>query len=162
MNGRDEDLSTRDLLGDDPGKRRGDEAVRDDIPHGDDTRHDEDLRRDDERRTDEPEYQGSMTAGEDPDVVEADAPTRLFSEADSERYLEKWESVQATFVDDPRAAVEHADGLVAEVIRRLAETFSEERENLEGQWAGGGDVSTEDLRVALQRYRAFFRRLLEV
>lgn len=87
---------------------------------------------------------------------------RLFGEEDSRTYLGRWESVQATFVDDPRAAVEHADGLVAEVIRRLAETFSEERENLEGQWAGGGDVSTEDLRVALQRYRAFFRRLLEV
>jgi len=40
--------------------------------------------------------------------------------------------------------------------------FSEERKNLEAQWERGGDVSTEDLRVALQRYRSFFARLLSV
>jgi hypothetical protein len=72
----------------------------------------------------------------------------------------RWESVQTTFVDDPRNAVENADALVAELMQRLADGFARERERLEGQWSRGEDVSTEDLRVALQRYRSFFRRLL--
>ena len=74
----------------------------------------------------------------------------------------QWTDIQAGFVDEPRRAVERADGLVADAIKRLAETFSNERTQLEGQWGRGGDVSTEDLRQALQRYRSFFSRLLSV
>ena len=74
----------------------------------------------------------------------------------------QWTDIQAGFVDEPRRAVERADGLVAEAIKRLAETFANERGQLEGQWDRGGDVSTEDLRQALQRYRSFFSRLLSV
>lgn len=70
--------------------------------------------------------------------------------------------MQAGFVDDPRQAVEHADGLVAEVIKTLAEAFATERSGLEKQWQQGEDVSTEGLRVALRRYRSFFDRLLSV
>jgi hypothetical protein len=33
---------------------------------------------------------------------------------------------------------------------------------LRKKWRRGDNVSTEDLRVALQRYRAFFDRLLSV
>jgi hypothetical protein len=76
-------------------------------------------------------------------------------------FVARWERIQATFVDEPRSSVEQADHLVAELMQVLAEGFSQERSNLEGQWSRGGDVSTEDLRVALQRYRSFFRRLLE-
>jgi len=65
-------------------------------------------------------------------------------------------------VDEPRRAVERADELVAEVIKRLADSFAHERSRLEGQWGRGDNVSTEDLRVALQRYRAFFDRLLNI
>jgi hypothetical protein len=72
----------------------------------------------------------------------------------------RWESIQTTFVDDPRSAVENADALVAELMQLLADGFARERERLEGQWSRGEDVSTEDLRVVLQRYRSFFRRLL--
>ena len=72
----------------------------------------------------------------------------------------RWEAIQVTFVDDPRRAVEDADGLVAHVMQQLADGFARERETLEGQWSRGEDVSTEDLRVALQRYRSFFQRLL--
>ena len=79
-------------------------------------------------------------------------------------YLGKVEAVlpgiQAAFVDEPRKAVEQADGLVAEVIQHLARSFAEERSSLERQWAGGNSVSTEDLRVSLQRYRQFFQALL--
>ena len=73
-----------------------------------------------------------------------------------------WTDIQAGFVDEPRRAVERADGLVADAIKRLAESFANERAQLEGQWDRGGDVSTEDLRQALQRYRSFFSRLLSV
>jgi len=74
----------------------------------------------------------------------------------------QWTDIQADFVDEPRRAVEQADALVADAIKRLAETFANERNQLEGQWDRGGDVSTEDLRQALQRYRSFFSRLLSV
>jgi hypothetical protein len=74
----------------------------------------------------------------------------------------RWTDIQAGFVDEPRRAVEQADALVADAIKRLAETFANERNQLEGQWDRGGDVSTEDLRQALQRYRSFFSRLLSV
>ena len=70
--------------------------------------------------------------------------------------------VQTAFVDEPRRAVEQADGLVAAAMKRLAEVFAEERSGLEKQWDRGDNVSTEDLRVALQRYRSFFHRLLAI
>ena len=78
----------------------------------------------------------------------------------SERYSVRWREIQSTFVDEPRQSVEQADALVADLMQRLAAGFSGERERLEGQWDGGDDVSTEDLRVALTRYRSFFDRLL--
>ena len=66
------------------------------------------------------------------------------------------------FVDEPRQAVQQADSLVAGAMKRLAEMFAAERAKLEGQWDRGDDVSTEDLRLALRRYRSFFGRLLSV
>jgi len=72
----------------------------------------------------------------------------------------RWSSVQTGFVDEPQAAVRQADELVAVAMKRLAEGFTEQRNALEHQWSGGTDVSTEDLRVALRKYRAFFERLL--
>jgi hypothetical protein len=79
---------------------------------------------------------------------------------EAERYESRWEEIQASFVDQPRAAVEQADRLVADLMQGLAAGFSDERERLEQQWDSGDDVSTEDLRVALTRYRSFFGRLL--
>jgi len=90
------------------------------------------------------------------------APTQLLIQGDEEAFRSRWLEVQTGFVDEPRRAVEQADALVAEAIKRLAETFANERNQLEGQWDRGGDVSTEDLRQALQRYRSFFSRLLSV
>jgi hypothetical protein len=72
----------------------------------------------------------------------------------------RWKEIQTRFVDEPRGAVEDADGLVANLMQQLAEGFAKERERLEAQWGRGEDISTEDLRVALQRYRTFFQRLL--
>lgn len=84
----------------------------------------------------------------------------LFAGDDAERFRSRWQDVQVAFVDEPRQAVKDADSLVAELMQQLAETFSQERTKLESQWDSGDDASTEDLRVALQRYRSFFDRLL--
>jgi hypothetical protein len=88
------------------------------------------------------------------------ASTSLFTEGEVTELRDRWTDVQSAFVDEPRKAVEQADKLVATAMKRLAEGFANERSNLEKQWARGGDVSTEDLRVAMQRYRSFFDRLL--
>ena len=87
-----------------------------------------------------------------------DEPAPLLEGADE--FQSRWEEIQVRFVDEPRGAVEDADALVATVMQRLAEGFASEREQLEAQWGRGEDISTEDLRVALQRYRSFFQRLL--
>lgn len=75
-------------------------------------------------------------------------------------FRQRWDDVQAGFVDDPKSAVENADRLVEETVQRLTQTFARERANLETTWSRGEQASTEDLRVALQRYRSFFNRLL--
>ena len=87
---------------------------------------------------------------------------QLFPDTEISALRTRWEAIQTGFVDEPKAAVTEADALVAQVIARLAEVFSQEKAGLEQQWGRGGDVSTEDLRVALRRYRAFFSRLLAV
>jgi hypothetical protein len=84
----------------------------------------------------------------------------LLPDDESEGFTRRWREIQTGFVDEPRNSVAQADGLVAELMQRLAAGFSEERQRLEGQWDRGDDVSTEDLRVALTRYRSFFDRLL--
>jgi hypothetical protein len=94
--------------------------------------------------------------------TESAASTVLFPENESKDFHKRWTEIQTAFVDEPRRAVERADELVAEVIKRLANSFAQERSRLEGQWGRGDNVSTEDLRVALQRYRAFFDRLLKI
>jgi len=95
-------------------------------------------------------------------AISDDATTTLFPEKEAKDFHSRWTDIQTGFVDEPRRAVEQADALVAEVIKRLANSFAEERSKLEGQWGRGDDVSTEDLRVALRRYRSFFDRLLNV
>ena len=86
--------------------------------------------------------------------------TVLFPERDAVDLRKRWTDIQTAFVDEPRSAVQKADALVADVMKRLAESFASERGALEKQWDRGDDATTEDLRVALQRYRMFFDRLL--
>jgi hypothetical protein len=86
----------------------------------------------------------------------------LFDASVSERYKMQWSDIQTGFVDDPRTAVEEANRLVGEVTDHLNETFMHNRNELERQWAAGEDASTEELRLALQRYRSFFQRLLSI
>ncbi len=89
----------------------------------------------------------------------------LFDETAGAKLRERWLGVQTEFVDEPRAAVEKADSLVAEVLKQLTDTFAGERQRLENAWSHGDDtseVSTEDLRQAIRRYRSFFDRLLSL
>ena len=95
-----------------------------------------------------------------PSEDESAAP--LFAEKESKDLFAKWDALQVEFIDEPRRAVEQADNLVATAMQRTAEIFAEERARLERQWDRGDNVSTEDLRIAMRRYRSFFRRLLAV
>ena len=88
--------------------------------------------------------------------------TALFEQAVLSEFNTRWTDIQTGFVDEPRRAVQQADALVQDVIKRVADSFGSERSQLEGQWDRGDQVSTEDLRVALQRYRSFFSRLLSL
>lgn len=101
----------------------------------------------------------SPAAGErEPDADRERSP--LLPEGEAAEFQSRWEALQTSFVDEPRHAVQEGDTLVAELMQRLANSFAEERQSLENQWDRGDDVSTEDLRIALQRYRSFFDRLL--
>jgi len=94
--------------------------------------------------------------------VKGEGNQPLFPSEELQGLRTRWKEIQTAFVDEPRKAVEQADGLVASAMKRLAEVFAEERSGLEKQWDRGESVSTEDLRMALQRYRTFFDRLLSV
>ncbi|MFF8711356.1 hypothetical protein ACF07T_07935 [Streptomyces sp. NPDC015184] len=121
-----------------------------------------------------PEYPGEATAadreGREEDGGRASVGERRKTEPDDENepllgneqeeFRARWQKIQGEFVDDPQNAVNAADQLVAETIQALATTFSEHKRGLEGQWQRGEKVATEDLRIALQRYRSFFNRLL--
>jgi hypothetical protein len=185
MQERETGLSTRDLAGgttvDRPEEPAGDTAVEGTEKTADDTAAVE--------RTDEPGNDGTVERTDEPAAVEeppagraagdapethGDPPASTDEMASGRRdeaetllppdvnadFQGRWENLQTGFVDEPRRTVEQADQLVAEVMQRLAEGFAAERERLEQQWGRGEDISTEDLRVTLQRYRAFFQRLL--
>ncbi|WP_431951113.1 hypothetical protein [Actinacidiphila sp. bgisy167] len=126
-----------------------------------------------------PEFPGESTGtrGEPPpDEAAAEAPARdttepagdttadeapqLLRSEDQEGFRARWQRIQSDFVDDPRDAVHAADELVADVMQKLASTFAQHKQDLEGQWTRGEQVNTEDLRTALRRYRSFFNRLL--
>jgi hypothetical protein len=89
-------------------------------------------------------------------------PMSLFPDATVKDYRDSWSNIQTAFVDEPRKAVEEADELVESVLNKLSEVFARERQKLANQWERGDQVSTEDLRITLQRYRSFFDRLLNV
>jgi hypothetical protein len=98
----------------------------------------------------------------DKDRERQDRAVAMFAAEESEGFRTRWDAVQTGFVDEPRRAVVEADALVAQVIKRLSEVFADERTRLEGQWGHEDQVSTEDLRQALRKYRSFFERLLSL
>jgi hypothetical protein len=102
------------------------------------------------------------------------------SERQRQRYGGEWEQVQSDFVDNPSDAVREADRLVAEVMRdrgypvddfeQQAAVVSVDHPGVVANYREGhaiymtvdrGDSSTEDLRQAMQHYRALFDDLLE-
>ena len=107
-----------------------------------------------------------LVKGQEPETLDrgsaASEPMPLFSEPEMGDFRSQWSKLQTGFVDEPRRTVEDADKLVAAVMQRLAEGFANERSGLEKQRDNGDNLSTEDLRVALQRYRSFFDRLLKL
>jgi len=86
----------------------------------------------------------------------------LFGSNELQGFRSRWEEVQASFVDEPRESVQRADELVSDLMAKLVSGFDQTRSGLEERWNKGEEASTEDLRVALTRYRAFFNRLLKV
>ena len=92
----------------------------------------------------------------------AEELTPLLSAKEEADLRSRWDNIQTGFVDEPRRAVEDADELVAQIMQRLAQSFSDQKGNLEKQWEHSEQVSTEDLRMALRRYRSFFDRLLSI
>jgi hypothetical protein len=144
-------ISTREIVGDDKAENAREQRRFDREP-GEPTSADATATRDSERTGTAGFAANASTNGDDsPELLPRDQ---------NEGFQRRWETIQTGFVDEPRQTVEQADELVAEVMKRLAEGFANERERLEGQWGRGEDVSTEDLRIALQRYRGFFQRLL--
>ncbi len=111
---------------------------------------------DDAERTD----LGERTDLDERDTGRSTTAEPLLGPTESKRFSDEWRAVQSQFVDEPREAVEQADRLVADLMQRLASEFTETRSNLERQWDGHDDISTEELRVAMTRYRSFFERLL--
>jgi hypothetical protein len=108
-----------------------------------------------------PPEPGMAEAAAPRDLAEAgETPRPLLGDDELAAYRSHWEAVQVRFVDDPRGTVQEADALVTDLMGRLAQSFADERAALESQWERGTDASTEDLRVAMQRYRSFFARLL--
>ena len=114
------------------------------------------------------EYETAPDSGAEASLSRPEAATHdegaqpLLPAPESDAFFRRWEEIQTSFVDEPRRSVEQADGLVAELMKRLAETFAERRSSLEERWERGDEVGTEDLRVTLQRYRSFFQRLLSL
>ena len=146
LNRKDEQLTTAELAGREP-RKNSERAV-------------EDPSRPKVVRSETTDLRNRPAATPEVHAREEQAATALFSASDRDDLRQRWSDVQTGFVDEPRKAVESADNLVASVMKRLAEGFAIERSNLEKQWDRGDNVSTEDLRVALQRYRSFFDRLL--
>lgn len=95
-------------------------------------------------------------------AMNPDERTLLFAANETQNLRSRWNYIQAGFVDEPRRSVQEADALVSDAIKQLTEMFTEERAKLEHEWDRGENVSTEDLRISLRRYRSFFDRLLAI
>ena len=120
-----------------------------------------DERRDDERRAANDRERIAEQRIEKREGTD-DRPMPIFADGEADGYRTQWDAVQTGFVDEPRKAVQEADALVDVVIKRLSDVFAAERTSLENQWGKGDEASTEDLRLALRKYRSFFERLLSL
>jgi hypothetical protein len=137
-----------------------------------------------------PEYDRTLETRESREEAEAELQAREerrrqldirpLPPATRDRYAGEWRQVQARFVDDPGAAVGDADRLIQQVMaergypvedfeQRVADVSVDHPHVVEhyrkahaiAAGAERGDASTEDLRLAMQHYRALFDDLLE-
>ncbi len=102
---------------------------------------------------------GRGSAGVADEDGESGTRERLVPAERAEDYGSRWDALKGDFVDEPRRAVRQADELVGELLDELQRLFGDQRRNLE-QGFDHDRASTEDLRLALRRYRSFFDRLL--
>ena len=151
MNDRDE-LTTQDS------RERSGTAVIADVDDRDEAMPRDEVKARDKAKTRDEAKPAVMPSTEQDEA----ASMPLFSADAGESYRHRWQEVQSRFVDDPPTAVQDADQLIADLMQDLARSFNKERTQLEEAWKGGGEVSTEELRLALRRYRSFFGRLLSV
>lgn len=137
-----------------------------------------------------PEYERALGTTDSKQEAEAELQAREerrrqleirpLPQASRDRYLQSWQSVQAQFVDDPRAAVASADSLIQSVMaergypiedfdQRAADVSVDHPQVVENyreghrlaQASAEGSDSTEDLRQAMRHYRALFDELVE-
>jgi hypothetical protein len=108
-----------------------------------------------ERRGEERSPRNTAPANQIEDSLEP-----LFEDDAAAKFRTRWLAIQSKFVDDPRDSVKQADDLVADMIKNVTMNFADRRIGLEKQWNSGENISTEDMRVTLKRYRSFFERLL--
>ena len=94
--------------------------------------------------------------------AQAEVPESLVQKGQVEELRSRWSTIQESFIDEPRQAVKDADALVASSVKQISDAFADQRAQLEKQWTQGDQISTEELRLALQRYRAFFSRLISI
>jgi len=119
----------------------------------------------DEAHTGEEQMRNEQIAGEQdnqnkPNMNEEENFAPLFENNEAEQFRAQWLEIQSRFVDDPSVSVKDADELVSNIIKNITRNFADKRSSLETQWKSGDDVSTEDLRMTMKRYRSFFDRLL--
>lgn len=107
----------------------------------------------------DPQYQEADSPAGDR-AVHAEPLAALFQPEAADDFRRRWDAIQIGFVDDPRAAVRNADELVAQVLRTLAESFAAQRADMDAGLGPDRQPNTENMRLALQRYRSFFQRLL--
>lgn len=105
----------------------------------------------------EPEAEMDADAGVD---TAAQANREATSDADAGPSVDtlarqRWSQIQAMFVDDPRGSVTQAAVMADEAIEAFIAAARERQAWLASSWQGQ-DAGTEELRTALQGYRAFW------
>ena len=107
-------------------------------------------------------------------------PIRHLTREECDHFAARWKRVQERFVDDPRDAVAQADVMITEAMRtrgypmmdfdQRADDLSVDHPALVQEYrvahdiaarAAQGAASTEDLRRAMQSYRALFEQVLD-
>ena len=104
---------------------------------------------------DGPERSNGMKPGD----VPAAAATSFWAEDSARDFRDRWREAQLRFVDDPRRAAEDSRALIGAAVEALTETLASHRRQLDS-WPA--DADTEQYRVVMQRYRAFFERVFSL